>query len=324
MLRRDTLRCKARGGWGGSAHCPDPTAQSASACAPRRTDRHATPQDARLPPARGASRTANGLRPAHGVSRLARRHRDGGAVALTGCLAWPGRFAPTPSSPPLRAPSRLPLGRPRPTRASPSPSTLAALGARHLLRKLAVSRPEPNPRGLRPTAKVHSPPRSYGPTCPGAASGPSQVGDGIALPDPGPAPPPRMGPPRSDPSCDDPHVGCPDDEAPGSARLIVRPTSLTPALGRARTCALTRSPSGRGHPQGGPGGAGAGSRGAPPGGAPGGPGAARAPARPGGPPGGPPGGGVWGGQTPNPVSCRPRPCHAHVGALRALIGTPRG
>ena len=33
------LWCKVVGGWGGSAHYPDPTAQSASACAPRRTSR---------------------------------------------------------------------------------------------------------------------------------------------------------------------------------------------------------------------------------------------------------------------------------------------
>ena len=37
------LRCRVRGGWGGSAHYPDPTAQSASACAPRRATRHAAP-----------------------------------------------------------------------------------------------------------------------------------------------------------------------------------------------------------------------------------------------------------------------------------------
>ena len=37
------LRCKVEGGWGGSAHYPDPTAQSASACAPRRATRHAAP-----------------------------------------------------------------------------------------------------------------------------------------------------------------------------------------------------------------------------------------------------------------------------------------
>ena len=37
------LRCKVEGGWGGSAHYPDPTAQSASACAPSRATRHAAP-----------------------------------------------------------------------------------------------------------------------------------------------------------------------------------------------------------------------------------------------------------------------------------------
>ena len=35
VLPATPLRCKARGGWGGSAHCPDPTAQSAPPSPPR-------------------------------------------------------------------------------------------------------------------------------------------------------------------------------------------------------------------------------------------------------------------------------------------------
>ena len=71
------LRCKVQGGWGGSAHYPDPTAQSASASSARRPPR-APPgrQDARGPVQRGAARA---------VLRLLRR--------ASGRLAPPGRLA---------------------------------------------------------------------------------------------------------------------------------------------------------------------------------------------------------------------------------------
>ena len=53
------------------------------------------------------------------------------------------------------------------------PSRVAPLRVRQLLRNLALSRPEPNPRGLRPTAKViDGPLRPEWPTCPGGCIGP--------------------------------------------------------------------------------------------------------------------------------------------------------
>ena len=42
--------CETGRGWGGSAHYPDPTAQSASACAPRRTGRRTAASGAGSPP----------------------------------------------------------------------------------------------------------------------------------------------------------------------------------------------------------------------------------------------------------------------------------
>ena len=66
------LRCNVQGGWGGSAHWPDPTAQSASIAAPRRRSPAAVatrPQAPRRRRPRGASDLAT-------PDTLAPTHRD--------------------------------------------------------------------------------------------------------------------------------------------------------------------------------------------------------------------------------------------------------
>ena len=107
-----------------------------------------------------------------------------------------------------------------------------------MLRKLAVSRPEPNPRGLRPTARALAP--TLGPAdrlLRGVCFGTSRVGDGIALPHPVPRPPSSDGPaPRSRAHPATPACRGPDDEARRSASLIVRTPGRPPVWG-----VLTRS-----------------------------------------------------------------------------------
>ena len=81
----DPLRCIAQGGWGGSAHYSDPTAQSVASCAGRRPLRHTRPDDpgpARRPDA------AKGAAMAEGASDLAVSKECNLSIALSRCVDY--------------------------------------------------------------------------------------------------------------------------------------------------------------------------------------------------------------------------------------------
>ena len=228
-----------------------------------------------------------------------------------------------------RAPPRPPQGAVSPStgphpgaRQSPTPSQLASLGVRHLLRKLAVSRPEPNPgvSGRRPRGRARwTPVGPSGRSVRGCCIRSSRAGRAEPLPARTGAPPPRWVAPRSLPTCDDHMPGGLGGDL-GLRPLLPRPPSggthgcvhweghqwegaVGPrgfrgeAVGRrADPGATGRVPSG-GVPGGVPGGPGGGPGGPP---APGGNFPGIFPGGPGGPPGAPGGsrgvlGGPWGG-----------------------------
>ena len=112
-------------------------------------------------PARGASLVASGP----GSRRVSTSPPPGASPTVTaapspsrGVSAGSGRCAPGSAGRPPGC--RLAFHWPacRLLRTATARRGVASLGVRQLLRNLAVSRPEPNPRGLRPTARVLSGP----------------------------------------------------------------------------------------------------------------------------------------------------------------------
>ena len=290
---RTPLRCKAQGGWGGSAHCPDPTAQSARRVAKRPGPRaHRPPSASARPPrpARGASRLAH----ARGASRLApgtptprrRSRRPRGASRLVRLAAL---AAPT-SRPPGRR-HRLPPGRPL-----SAPADVSRPVATRFARCSPVA-PQPGcvparaePKGSQADGQgACTHPRSCGPTSPGGCFGGLPSGGRHSPPPPGPRAPLLGWAPSQvgAPSCDTRLSGSGRRGSP--LRVSHRPDPWqTSGLG---VCpdglggGSRRGPPGvpgRAHPGGSPG-------------ARGGPGRARARPGAGGAPGGPPRRGVfWG------------------------------
>ena len=291
-------RCESGRGWGGSAHYPDPTAQSVRSWTrvlgpPSSTLR--APSDRPPRPARGASRLAQTAR---GASRPDRGpHRDGGAVALAGRLGWVRLAA-------LAAPHLAPPGAPPPPSTSPPPPSPPIVGSCGRLSNAVATRfargpplapqagcvpARAEPKGSQADGQgTCTHPRSCGPTSPGGLLRDLQSGGRHSPPPPGPATP-LLGWPRSPlagPSCDTRMSGSGRRGSP--LRVSHRPDPWqTSGLGGADKVNLG---GGSGGPPGGPGAESGGPRGGPgPGGrrgAPAPPARARPRAR-GGPPGGP-------------------------------------